>query len=113
MSLELKIGDLYSKLKKESKNSEVHTISVTNKEINYYVSENYETDKYSKKNYFKDIKDITFIDTTKQKLKGNSLKEYMKLHNFREKGRDGEVVFIYGNKSKIPQIFSIHNHFRF
>jgi len=111
MSLELKIGDLYSKLKKESKNSEVHTISVTNKEINYYVSENYETDKYSKKNYFKDIKDITFIDTTKQKLKGNSLKEYMKLHNFREKGRDGEVVFIYGNKSKIPQIFSIHNHF--
>ncbi len=118
MTLDLTVKELYSKLKNQAKKSEIHTVSMTNNSINHYISNNYNEKDYLKVEDLNEVKDINFVNTTSMGIFGSneqpsytSLKEYMGSHEFREKDNDGEVVFVYGNRSKLPQVFVMHNHF--
>ncbi len=117
MEDELTIKELYGALKDNAKKNEVHLVSFTSKNINHYLIKDYNDKTLLNTNNKNSLDDILFIDTANiayfsktEKPKQYSLRNYMSLNNFREKDEDGEVVFIYGSNSKLPQLFAMHNN---
>ncbi|MBW2985361.1 hypothetical protein KY313_01785 [Candidatus Woesearchaeota archaeon] len=117
MGDELTIKELYGTLKDSAKKNEVHLVSFTSKNINHYLIKDYDEKTLLNINNKNALDDILFIDTANTgslgktlKPEQTSLRNYMSKNNFRKKDEDGEIVFIYGSNSGLPQIFAMHNN---
>ena len=117
MGAELTIKELYGTLKDSAKKNEVHLVSFTSKNTNHFLIKDYDEKNLLKINHKNSLDNILFIDTANtayfsktEKPKQASLETYMSENNFRKKNEDGEIVFIYGSNSGLPQIFAMHNN---